>query len=423
MNILLSFLISLAILYMACDQLSDYSVAPPAGKATISDECLDAPEGCLAVQWECADGDSTFTVFHGDVRLLVWPDSVEVTQYLTNNTKRVYIASETSTRFSRFRADRFRLDGVCGVWSDAINVDDYTRIFIGDVSWSYRGTDDSRLQVSEGDELYHIANINEDGGASYVDFWSVFSRNTKPPSLEGRYYIPLNFDTEVIMDFDRLPNDDRHYLDSPLVVWEGCQIDAETPVSPRVRSGGGIRGISGGGATATTQNGDSGSGPKDETVTCDPTKEIVVGGECVPCYNRPCYYIRDGDCIKVTNCDDGVTPCLPHEHVEGGFPIDISPSCTASSNHRHGKDDKDEKPRRYIHCHDVSGDDCIVDTGEPRIVWGNAPPNPSDPGSYEKPYTDGDDTCTDEDDNCADGDGTGTHWHKAEYFVGTHKHN
>ena len=231
MNLLLSFLISLVFLNTACDQPSDYSVAPPAGKATTTDECL-------AVQWDCADGDSTFTIFHGDVRLLVWPDSVEVTQYLTPSSKRVYIASETSPRFSRFRAAQFRLDGVCGVWSDAISRDDYTRIFNGDVQWGYRGTVYSRLQVSEGGELYQIANINEDGGASYVDFWSVFSRNTKPPSLEGRYYIPLNFDTEVLMDFDRLPNDDRHYLDSPVVSWEGCQIAVESPVSPRVRSRG-----------------------------------------------------------------------------------------------------------------------------------------------------------------------------------------
>ena len=193
------FVLAIASIYVACD-FDDHPIdSRPAGKIA-----TDAEEDCIAVQWDCdlTENDADYSVFYKQFRFRIEGDEpVEITEYLTSNSKQVYDSDlESSDRHLAFFA---QADGKCGLRSTAIDDDSqWLRLFAGEVEWRYRGdAAHSQYSLLDTDEAwYKIASIGADTSMTYIDFNSVHNRLNRPPSLpSGQYYYTLNRDQEVFV--------------------------------------------------------------------------------------------------------------------------------------------------------------------------------------------------------------------------------
>ena len=216
------------LLLIACMGLScadqDNPIAPtglPAGKVQVDES--------LVISWPCdAEVDSVWTVFYGSAyRFQTHGERVLFSQYLDSNRKRQYWASETLTRFGRLRSGFRSSDGACDLWSDAIDNDSFVvRIYRGEVNYLYRNTPNARYVLAEGDVQYPIASVEADGAGRHRNFYSVHNRNEPRPAglVEIRsthhisaYYLPVNFSAAALDTLTDLPEDDRPYLENPIV--------------------------------------------------------------------------------------------------------------------------------------------------------------------------------------------------------------
>lgn len=186
--------LAIASIYVACD-FDDHPIdSRPAGKVA-----TDAEEDCIAVQWDCdlTENAADYSVFYKQFRFRIEGDEpVEITEYLTSNSKQVYDSDlESSDRHLAFFA---QADGKCEFRSTAIDDDSkWVRIFAGEVEWRYRGDAvHSQYSLLDTDEAwYKIASIGADTSMTYIDFHSVHNRLNRPPSLpSAQYYYTLNHD-------------------------------------------------------------------------------------------------------------------------------------------------------------------------------------------------------------------------------------
>ena len=240
-------------------------ISIPAGKVHVDSDS----DECLAISWACdTEVDSVWTVFYGsDYRFQVHDNErVLFSHYLDSNSKTQYWASETSTHLGRVRSGFRSDDETCGIWSEAIDNDtSVVRIYKGDVKYLYRDSPSARYVLSEDDEDYPVAFVQEEGAVRHRDFYSLFNRNEpRPDSLVtisntysvSAYYLPVNFSDAALDTLTILPQDDRPYLDDSICAGDECP-EWEEPICPpevvvvQAASASGGRSTSGGGDVAS----------------------------------------------------------------------------------------------------------------------------------------------------------------------------
>lgn len=210
------------VVYVACDFHSpvDFGLGIQQSAA----KRMADSDTCFLVQWDCdhetweTKADSTFSIFYENVRLTTNSTGPPtITEYLDGSSKRVY-ESGSYARYDRHRAIFRFVGGQCGMWSTAF--DDTTaqaRIFQGEIEWRYRNLPaNSEYVVVEDGVKHRIARVNPDTSLNCTDYWGLYYRNSRPNSLIGRYYTPLNISEEAPIP---LPSDDTDIIVNPFL---GC---------------------------------------------------------------------------------------------------------------------------------------------------------------------------------------------------------
>ena len=188
----------------------------PAAKTTTSDssERLYIHWTCGASEW-FLPADSVWTIFYGSNRFYTDGQRVQISEYLTPNSKRIYWASETaSERYKRASAGLVLSDKTCAIWSDLIDPDTaVVRIYRGEIKWHYRAyADHSQYALVENEENYRIAYVR-DSLVVHRDFDDWLDRDPHPTALDdARAYYPFNFSQTAIDTMPNVPRDDRPYL-------------------------------------------------------------------------------------------------------------------------------------------------------------------------------------------------------------------
>lgn len=209
-------LAGMSLAWEACS--TDYTVAPsiPAAKISTGDssERYHIHWACGADEWSMP-ADSVWTIFYGSNRFYTEGQRVQISEYLTANSKRVYWASETaSERYKRASAGLALSDNTCAIWSDLIDQDtSVVRVYRGEVKWRYRGyPDHSQYALVENEEYYRIAYVR-DSLVVHRDFDYWFDRDPHPVALgDAQAYYPFNFSQAAIDTMPNVPDDDRPYL-------------------------------------------------------------------------------------------------------------------------------------------------------------------------------------------------------------------
>ena len=206
----------MSVAWVACS--IDHAVAPldPAAKISTRDssERHYIHWTCGADKWSMP-ADSAWTIFYGSNRFYTDGNHVQISEYLTANTKRVYWAAATaSERYQRAGAGLVLSDSTCALWSDLIDRDtSVVRIYRGEVKWRYRDyPNHSQYALVENEEYYRIAYV-QDSLVVHRDFDYWFDRDPHPTALgDARAYYPFNFSQTAIDTMPNVPEDDRPYL-------------------------------------------------------------------------------------------------------------------------------------------------------------------------------------------------------------------
>ncbi|MYC73030.1 MAG: hypothetical protein F4X17_20200 [Gemmatimonadetes bacterium] len=197
---------------------------------------------CGANEWSMS-ADSVWTIFYGSNRFYTDGQRVEVSEYLTPNSRRVYWASETANgRYQRASAGLMMSDSTCAMWSDLIDRDtSVVRIYRGEIKWLYRGdADHSQYALIENEESCRIAYVR-DSLVVHRDFDYWFDRDPHPTALgDARAYYPFNFSQTAIDTMPNVPEDDRPYLLDVVCAGDDCpEFLRPTATRTTVRSAGG----------------------------------------------------------------------------------------------------------------------------------------------------------------------------------------
>ena len=216
----------MSVVWVTCS--IDHTVAPlgPAAKTTTggSSERHYIHWTCGANEWSMS-ADSVWTVFYGSKRFYTDGKRVQISEYLTPNSRRVYWAAETaSERYQRAGAGLVLSDDTCALWSDLIDRDtSVVRIYRGEVKWHYRDyPDHSQYALVENEEYYRIAYVR-DSLVVHRDFDYWLDRDPHPTALgDARAYYPFNFSQTAIDTMPNVPRDDRPYLLDVVCAGDDC---------------------------------------------------------------------------------------------------------------------------------------------------------------------------------------------------------
>ena len=234
----------MSVVWVTCS--IEHTVAPlgPAAKTTTGDssERHYIHWTCGANEW-FLPADSVWTIFYGSNRFYTDGQRVQISEYLTPDSKRVYWAAETANeRYKRASAGLVLSDDTCAIWSDLIDRDtSVVRIYRGEVKWRYRGyADHSQYALVENEEYYRIAYVR-DSLVVHRDFDYRFDRDPHPTALgDARAYYPFNFSRTAIDTMPNVPRDDRPYLLDVVCTGDDCpEFLQPTATKTTVRSVGG----------------------------------------------------------------------------------------------------------------------------------------------------------------------------------------
>ena len=216
----------MSVVWVACS--TDYTVAPsgPAAKMTTGDS-----SDRHYIHWTCGanewsvPADSVWTIFYGTNRFYTDGQRVQISEYLSPNTKRVYWAAETaSERYKRASAGLVMSDNTCAIWSDLIDRDtSVVRVYRGEIKWRYRDyPKHSQYALVENEENYRIAYVR-DSLVVHRDFDYWLDRDPHPSALgDARAYYPFNFSRTAIDTMLNVPRDDRPYLLDVVCAGDDC---------------------------------------------------------------------------------------------------------------------------------------------------------------------------------------------------------
>lgn len=203
---------------------------------------------CGANEWSLP-ADSVWTIFYGSNRFYTDGQRVQISEYLTANSKRVYWAAEmASERYKRAGAGLVLSDNTCAIWSDLIDRDtSVVRVYRGEVKWHYRGyADHSQYVLVENEENYRIAYVR-DSLVVHRDFDYWLDRDPHPMTLgDAQAYYPFNFSQTAIDTMLNVPGDDRPYLLDVVCAGDDCP-ELQVPATRTTESRGSVVRSAGGG--------------------------------------------------------------------------------------------------------------------------------------------------------------------------------